>query len=84
MQKFISLGEKIHSSISSYLLKMQGIQMISNHGLTLELNEFGGVKAPERRGFFVFWVHSDFCGVFVCLGFFTPSFYSESAAKSIP
>lgn len=58
--------------------------MISNHGLTLELTEFNGVKALERRGFFVFWVHSKFCGVFVCLGFFKTSFYSESAAKSIP
>lgn len=38
--------------------------MISNHGLTLESNEFNGVKALERRGFFVFWVHSDLCGVF--------------------
>lgn len=33
-------------------VKMQGIQMISNHGLTLELNEFNEVKAPERRRFF--------------------------------
>lgn len=29
-----------------------GYTDVSNHGLTLELNEFNGVKAPERRGDF--------------------------------
>lgn len=70
VQKFISLSEKMCSWISLYLLKMQGVQTISNHGLTLELNEFSGVKAPERRGGFVFLVHSYFCGVLVWVFFF--------------
>lgn len=38
------------------MVKMKGIQMVSNHGFTLELNEerneFNGVKAPEG-GFFL-------------------------------
>lgn len=40
------------------MMKMKGIQMASNHGLTFqlneELNEFNGDKAPERVFFWVY------------------------------
>lgn len=53
------------------MLKMKGIQMISNHGLMLELNEelneFNGVKAPEEGlGFFCLL---GLLGIFVFLVF---------------
>lgn len=56
-----------------------GCEIISNHGLTLELKEFNGVKALEE-GILCFGF---IAGFVVCLFlFFKPSFYS--AAKSIP
>lgn len=67
------------------MLKMKGIQMVSNHGLTVELNkklnEFNGVTAPEGEGFF-------FCllgllGIFVFL-FFSVLFGGSQLERAFP